>query len=175
LIGPPLLETLKLLTGHSDLQILNKLSSDFKAHYDSSGYKSTVVFLGVAELLKSISANGFDLHIATNKRLKPTTLILEYFELADYFKSIYALDSKNPSYTNKSEMLAGLIEDQGINNKSAVYVGDRAEDLTSALENDMKFIGASWGYRDSKLHARSDIILCGEVNLMPRYLNEGIV
>lgn len=171
LIGPPLIQTLSRLTGIHDLTDLSKLAEDFKAHYDFGGYKSTLAFHGVSELLQECSASRFGLHIATNKRLIPTTLILEHLGWTQYFKSIYALDSSTPSFSSKAVMLSKLLENERINPKSAIYVGDRAEDNQSATENDLKFLGASWGYQDEKLLSDKSVTCCHTVKQFMHYLN----
>jgi phosphoglycolate phosphatase len=83
-IGPPLHETLANLTGSSDAGLIDSLTSSFKNYYDTEGYKATTVFSGVDEMLKQMHAAGAALHIATNKRLLPTHLILKHLGWGDY-------------------------------------------------------------------------------------------
>lgn len=146
LIGPPLDETLRIISGISDLVILNKLADSFKEHYDGAGYKKTLLFEGVNDMLHTLHASGYTLHIATNKRLKPTLLILEYFGWSKIFTSTYALDSAGPRYTNKIEMLSHQLNEQEISPKTAVYVGDSKGDRIASEKNNLHFIQADWGY-----------------------------
>jgi phosphoglycolate phosphatase len=171
LIGPPLMEVLTSITGIDDEVTLSKLAEDFKEHYDIEGYKFTQPFLGVGELLKKCDLYGFRLHIATNKRHSPTTLILDHLGWKNYFKSIYALDSKSPSFRNKGKMLSALLEAENIGSNSAIYVGDRVEDYHSAIANDLNFLGATWGYHDQKLAANKAIICCHKVDEFSQYIN----
>ena len=159
LIGPPLVQTLIALTGITDLEILDKLSEEFKGHYDIGGYRSTQTFFGIPQLLDECSNKGFHMHIATNKRLSPTLLILRLFSWQSYFKSVYTTDSCIPSYEDKSAMLSDLLKKEGVNIGSAIYVGDRMEDKLSARNNDLDFMGALWGYRDPKLASQIDCLL----------------
>ena len=146
LIGPPLDETLRIISGISDLAILNKLVDTFKEHYDKAGYIKTLLFEGVNDMLQSLHAKGYTLHIATNKRLKPTLLILEYFGWENLFSSVYALDSVKPRYVNKIMMLSDQLSAQFIASEDGVYVGDSAGDKIAAVENKLHFIHAEWGY-----------------------------
>ena len=171
LIGPPLMEALTKITGISDISTLNKLADDFKKYYDLGGYRSTKPFFGVGELLKECKFSGHRLHIATNKRLVPTTLILNYFGWKQYFKSIYALDSVSPSFSNKRIMLSALLDVENINLNSAIYVGDRFEDYQSAIDNDLNFLGAIWGYQDQKLVTNEAIICCHKLEQFSQYIN----
>lgn len=145
-IGPPLRETLANLTGSSDAGLLDSLTSSFKNYYDTEGYKATTVFSGVDEMLKQMHAAGAALHIATNKRLLPTHLILKHLGWGDLFASVYALDARSPAFASKAAMIAGLMQDQGIAHLSAAYVGDRPEDGLAADANGLPFYAAEWGY-----------------------------
>lgn len=171
LIGPPLVQTLSRLTGIQESTSLGKLAEDFKKQYDFGGYKSTVPFSGVSELLRECISSGYSLHIATNKRLIPTDLILEYLGWKQYFKSIYALDLISPSFANKASMLSALLVAEKIQHHSAIYVGDRIEDHESAIKNRLKFIGALWGYRDEALLSNNAITCCQSVEKFTQHLN----
>jgi phosphoglycolate phosphatase len=171
LIGPPLVQTLSRLTGIQESTSLSKLTEDFKKQYDFGGYKSTVPFPGVSELLRECISSGYSLHIATNKRLMPTDLILEYLGWNQHFKSIYALDLISPPFANKARMLSALLVDEKILHNSAIYVGDRAEDHESAIANGLEFIGASWGYRDEALLSNNAITCCQNVEQFFQHLD----
>ncbi|MBT8604104.1 HAD hydrolase-like protein [Polynucleobacter paneuropaeus] len=171
IIGPPLIETLTRITGIDDEVILNKLAEDFKGYYDLGGYRATKPFPGIGELLKECNLYGFRLHIATNKRLVPTTLILEHLGWRHYFKSIYALDSKSPSFRDKGAMLLALLDVEKISSNSAFYVGDRVEDYQSAIGNNLNFLGATWGYQDQKLVTNEAINCCPKVEKFSQYIN----
>ncbi len=146
IIGPPLQQALTLLSGSQDLVVLENLSNLFKTHYDTVGYLQTVVFEGVTEMLAALSLTPADLYIATNKRIKPTLLILEHLGWLGYFKGVYALDSVKVLAKNKSEMLTNILLKHGIAPSTAFYVGDRVEDKEAALNNALNFTYASWGY-----------------------------
>lgn len=158
LIGPPLRETLSRLSGVRDEVQLGTMIEEFKQHYDGSGYKATVVFPGVDSMLNDLRGAGFRLHIATNKRLRPTRLILEHLSWTGLFSAVYASDSRTPSFGSKSEMLAVLLESEGVSPNQAVYVGDRSDDRNSATDNALGFIAAMWGYRDEGIIGTSETI-----------------
>lgn len=171
LIGPPLAQTLSRLTGVCEITSLNKLAEDFKRHYDLGGYKATLPFTGVGELLSKCSLSGLSLHIATNKRLKPTTLILEYLGWTQYFKSVYALDLITPPYVNKAVMLTQLLKAEEICQNTAIYIGDRVEDYESAIVSGLDFFGATWGYQDQKLLSNNAITCCHSVPQLLQHLS----
>jgi phosphoglycolate phosphatase len=146
IIGPPLRETLSNLSGFSSSEELDRLATAFKAHYDTEGYKHTKVFPDVAEMLSELSRMQLSLYIATNKRIKPTRLILDHLGWTSYFTGIYALDSLTFSKAQKSDLLKYIVNKYSINSESTLYVGDRREDGDAAAKNHLKFAFAAWGY-----------------------------
>jgi len=169
LIGPPLTQTLMALTGIDNEAALGKLAEEFKGHYDLGGYRSTKAFDGISQLLGGCRNAGFRLHIATNKRLAPTLLILDLFSWQSYFTSVYAIDSRMPRYVSKSEMISDLLNTEKVDIYSAIYVGDRMEDLISARENNLDFIGALWGFLDPKLATQNNCSLFKEIEQFKFY------
>ena len=145
-IGPPLAETLQLLSGSADPALLGRLAEAFKASYDSEGYQATAAFAGVGELLADLAGAGLTLSIATNKRLHPTRLILDHLGWAGHFAHVYALDLFTPRLPDKAAMIGRLLADHGIAREQAIYIGDRSEDGESADANGLPFIAATWGY-----------------------------
>ena len=151
LIGPPLRQTLARISGVEDACLLDSMVEGFKEHYDTAGYKATGVFPGVDSMLRELNELGFHLYIATNKRLKPTRLILEHLGWTSLFDRVYATDSRVPSFASKSEMLSVLLAAEALLRAQSVYVGDRSDDRNAATDNRLIFIAAMWGYRDDDL------------------------
>lgn len=146
IVGPPLLETLEMLTGSTEPALIAELAAHFKASYDTTGYRQTAAYDGVGDMLARMAAGGCRLAIATNKRLHPTRLILQHLGWAGHFDAVYALDMFEPRLPDKATMIARLMADRGIPRDIAVYVGDRSEDGESADANHLPFLAATWGY-----------------------------
>ncbi len=146
LIGPPLLETLQLMTGIPDKVELQGLADDFKRRYDQEALFHTMAYPEVGNALVELVASGRCLHIATNKRLHPTRLILRHLGFEEHFASVYAIDRCDPPYRNKSAILAAQLSEQGIAAHQACYVGDKAEDGNAADANGLAFYFVHWGY-----------------------------
>lgn len=161
-IGPPLRETLRKISGREDEETIAAMATTFVEHYDGSGYRQTKVFTGIDAMLHDLKAMGMRLHIATNKRLRPTQMIIAHLGWSELFCTIYALDLRTPSFLNKSEMLAALLQAEGIAPTQAVYIGDRCDDRKSAQANALPFIAAVWGYRDGDFMANSEDLFAAE-------------
>src|SRR5574338_161305 len=128
-IGPPLRETLTLISGSEDPALLADLAARFAAIYDTTGLLATEAYPGVDAVLRHLAGAGLALSIATNKRIFPTRRILEHMGWDPLFTHIYALDLFEPRLPDK-----------------AVYVGDREEDGLAAELNALPFLAATWGY-----------------------------
>jgi len=150
IIGPPLMETLSMVSDISDKNALNNLAQEFISHYDTLSYKKTIVFPGINKMLNGLKDSGFNLYIATNKRILPTKKIINYLKWNEMFEGVYSLDSFSPSASSKSEVLSKLIESNNLIKDNVVYVGDREEDKIAAVIIDIKFIMASWSYYGKK-------------------------
>jgi phosphoglycolate phosphatase len=146
IIGPPLGETLRLLAGSEDSALIARLADAFRQSYDSSGLLETRAYPGIGDMLRALHAAGMKLSIATNKRIHPTRLIVEYIGWVDIFDSVYALDLFTPPLPDKATMLGRMLIDQRIDKRRAVFVGDRIEDGEAAEANGLPFIVATWGY-----------------------------
>ena len=146
LIGPPLRQTLSNLTGISEAATLDTLTDYFKESYDSEGYRSTLVYDGVAQLLAFLAGEGVPLAIATNKRELPTLKILEFLGWRGYFSRVGAPDSASPPYPNKAALIASVLGDMGVDGAASLYVGDTLGDGEAAQANRMPFLAAGWGY-----------------------------
>lgn len=146
IIGPPLMETLAKLAGTNDLPVLQPLADAFKAIYDETGYRQTMVFAGVDEMLAELSARGYTLHIATNKRILPTRRIVKHLGWEKHFLGVYALDAFDSPLKSKARMLGAILAGRRLNPKDALYIGDRQEDGGAARTNNMRFLLALWGY-----------------------------
>jgi phosphoglycolate phosphatase len=148
LIGPPLIATLRIVSGVNDEKKLQQMADQFKSFYDIQGCLISQPYAAVDDGLKNLVDNGFELHIATNKRFIPTKNILNHLGWDVLFYSVYTLDKVGISFPSKSDMIAKQLKDLVLSKDQAIYVGDRIEDMEAALNNQLNFIGVSWGYGD---------------------------
>lgn len=171
LIGPPLTETLRRLSGCDDDALIQSLTEGFKRHYDTTGVITTDAYPGVEAMLKHFADAGIAMHISTNKRISVTRAILDHLEWGDLFASVYALDMVTPRLPGKTQLLAKQLAEQQLDPASTIYVGDKYEDGEAAEANGLTFHYASWGYGDLRqeqlgigwnwLHAPADLCKCG--------------
>jgi phosphoglycolate phosphatase len=150
LIGLPLIETIARITGEKNLTVLQEMSESFKNDYDQNGVFDTSLYPDVEKALVRLREQGVRIHIATNKRAIPTTLILKNLGIWTYFETVYTPDRRSPPFVTKSDLIAAQLAENRFPLKRCCYVGDKFDDGQAAQENGLKFFLASWGYGDKK-------------------------
>jgi phosphoglycolate phosphatase len=146
LIGPPLPVTLRKLAGDVEPAVLEALVADFRAIYDGEGVMVTKPYPGIVDVIAALAARGCGLHLATNKREKPTLLLLDHLGLTPHFKSVYCLDSRNPGFANKGAMLQIQLVEQALVAADCLYIGDTNHDEQAAAAAGLPFVAVAWGY-----------------------------
>lgn len=147
-IGPPLMPTLRTLSGSDDPELLQTLAAAFKAEYDTHAYQAATVFAGIESFLKRLQQHGLQMYIATNKRILPTTKIMQHLQWAQYFQGVYALDYFTPPVASKKDMVRNIMALHGLTPEATLFVGDRIEDGLAAEGNGLDFAMVTWGYLD---------------------------
>jgi phosphoglycolate phosphatase len=151
LIGPPLTETVASILSIDDIIFLPKVLENFKNHYDGFGYKETLVYSGIEDMLNALNKTNHKLYIATNKRIIPARLIVKMLDWDGFFSETYSLDSFSPPYETKTAMLANLNSKLKKRGQNIIYVGDRRGDEEASSKSGMKFLWAKWGYGEEEL------------------------
>jgi phosphoglycolate phosphatase len=145
-IGPPLRQTLMIISGLPDGADLDRLALDFREVYDTEGYLTTLSYPGVDEMLCELAAHRIPLAIATNKRRVPTLKILDHLGWGGYFRLVGTLDTPGSQHADKASLIKSVLADTGARGPSSPYIGDKWEDGEAASANGMPFFAASWGY-----------------------------
>lgn len=150
LIGPPLAQMLKVVTGLQDTSLISRLAAQFMGAYDDEGYRKTTQFSGVERMLETLSQQGYRLYIATNKRENPTLKILELFGWRSYFEKVYALD-QFIDCSSKGELLEWIVETHAMDVEHTLYIGDRIADHKAAQQAQLGYLMAQWGYEEGEI------------------------
>lgn len=146
LIGPPLKQTLAILTGIANEDVLENLAARFRESYDSDGYKKSLIYPGIEDQLELLYTKKVPLAIATNKRRVPTLKILDHFGWNRHFQVVGTLDKPGTQFKCKAEVISALLYELDVDASAAAYVGDTTADREAATAVGMKFFAAGWGY-----------------------------
>ena len=144
LIGPTLEETALAILTNKNLYLKNQFIKEFQSKYDSEMVLETPIYSNVSTVLQKLKGKGDSLSVLTNKRAIPTHKLINHYKWNNFFDWVACMD-ENPDLKNKSE----LLNKQNVPKKkySEIFlVGDTLDDYTAAINNNINFIYASYGY-----------------------------
>jgi phosphoglycolate phosphatase len=144
-IGPPPRTSFtRLLGGQGDPEEAVRL---YRARYGETGMFEAEVYPGVVEALAALRARGHPLLLCTSKARPFAERIVQHFGIAPYLARVYGaeLDGR---LDDKGDLIAHLLETEGLAAHQACMVGDREYDMRAAARHGMAAIGVLWGYGD---------------------------
>ncbi|GAA1058800.1 HAD hydrolase-like protein [Agromyces bracchium] len=145
-VGPPLLDSLRMTAGFSDVDAWEALNV-YRDHYDDHLLHSPV-FPGVEGVLQGLQAAGLPIALATSKPESMARQVLAHTGLDRYF-TVIAGASDDEARSTKADVVAEALRrlrDLGIDTSEAVMVGDRGYDTLGAAAHDVPTILVEWGY-----------------------------
>ncbi len=158
-IGPPLHVSLAELLGHPPAEQVERALALYRQRFVAEGMFENRVYDGIPELLGKLAAECKRLFVATSKPIDYARPILEHFALDGFFSGIYGAELDGPR-SAKGELLAYLVDSEGLAVAECVMIGDRRMDIEGARANRMAVIAVAWGYgtADELRDARPDAI-----------------
>lgn len=141
----PLIERAFAATGAAaEPEAVPALIGRYLAHYRAHPADHTVVYGGVREELRRLSASGARLGICTNKPDGMTRIVLDALGLSGHFAAILGGDfeRRKPDGEHVRETLRRM-EAEAL---PAVFVGDSATDVTAARNAGLPVVAVSYGY-----------------------------
>jgi phosphoglycolate phosphatase len=144
-IGAPLLELVAILLEPHGQEHHSAIVQAFRADYTATRMYLSSPFAGIREMLERLSREPLRLYIATAKAESAAKPLLERLGLAPYFTRIYGAEL-NGVRTKKAELLAYLLEREGLRGEVCAMIGDRSFDMMGAVANGILPIGVAWGY-----------------------------
>lgn len=145
-IGPPIDQVLTAVNGEANLDTIKRFVEAFKLHYDNKGYKKSKLYDDVESVLHFLLKNKLNVFIATNKRVKPTKLILDYLSINKYFNGIYCPDILELQFKNKTDLIAHILSTNSLILNETIMIGDTMHDGLAADENKLDFALVEYGY-----------------------------
>lgn len=145
-VGPPLNQTFHDLYGipweHTMEAILH-----YRHYYNQmGGIFENKPYPGIEKLLEELKTAGKHLLVATSKPLPMAQIVMDHFNLTQYFEHICGgtLDEKG---CIKSVIVAQAVELCGENAEGRILmIGDREHDVIGAAKNKLPCAGVLWGY-----------------------------
>ncbi|MDL2293539.1 HAD-IA family hydrolase [Ruminococcaceae bacterium OttesenSCG-928-D13] len=170
-IGPPLDEIFNEVCGFTGPQI-DQAVEDFRAYFSRQGINENALYPGMDSLLASLRDAGRVLHVATSKPTDFAEIILDNFNIAQYFTIVRGSGLTHVGRP-KAEVVAEVLADGGINPADAVMVGDRRHDVIGARACGLPCVGVLFGYGGrAELEAAQADAIADDVAHLGRILAE---
>ena len=143
-IGPPLLDSLRVLTG--DEAKAHRALCHYRERFGQVGLFENRLYDGVLPGLAALSsASGVRLFIATSKPKVFAERILSHFGLDPFFETVFGAELDG-THSDKSHLLDYALTRSRSDPSAAVMIGDRRHDMLGALNNGIRAIGVTYGY-----------------------------
>ncbi|QKZ02306.1 HAD family hydrolase [Pseudomonas eucalypticola] len=143
-IGPPLLQAFMQFYGFDEAKAWQAVNF-YRERFKVTGLYENEVFEGVIELLETLVAQGRHLYVATSKPWEFAREIARHFDFAKHFKVIYGSELDG-TRTNKVELLAHLLKEEGLDPAHTLMIGDRKHDLIGARANGLDVVAVGYGF-----------------------------
>ena len=143
-IGPPLLQAFMQYYAFDEARAWQAVNF-YRERFKVTGLYENEVFEGVIELLQTLEAQGRHLYIATSKPWEFAREIARHFNFAKHFKVIYGSELDG-TRTNKVELIAHILEQEGLEPATTLMIGDRKHDLIGARSNGLDCVAVGYGF-----------------------------
>lgn len=142
-IGPPVIKSFKKTYNLTDEKSI-EISNYFREIYKNKYLLKAKVYDGIFELLDLLRENNKKIAIATYKRDDYAKMLLSHFKIDKYCDFIQGADFENR--LTKSDIVKICIDELKADTSNTVLIGDSISDFIGAKENNIDFIGVSYGF-----------------------------
>lgn len=131
--------------------------------------KDVKPFVGMPDVIEKLHAEGHELFIVSHNTVSNIHSFLHHHKLHTYFLEIYG----GVGLFGKGRALRGLLKDQNLEAKDAVYIGDEGRDIRAARSVRMPVVAVSWGFaRSADLEALRPTALAAKPEDIIKILEE---
>src|SRR5690349_13013440 len=165
-IGPSIREGLgQLLNGRGDTE---EAVRRYRERYSAWGLYQAAVYPGILQALACHRARGTRLILCTAKFHGFARRVADHFGLTPFLSGVYGseLDGR---LEDKAELIAHLLEAEGLQPDGVCMVGDRKHDVLAAAAHGIPTIGVLWGFggRDELESAGAAMLIQHAGELLP--------
>ncbi|BFH63612.1 HAD hydrolase-like protein [Paenibacillus azoreducens] len=143
-IGPPLAQSFREIHAFSELDSVSAVEK-YREYFKDKGIYENELYDGIKDLLGNLTEQGRKLIVATSKPAVFANEVLRHFGIGSFF--VYVCGSNlDGTLSDKSEIIAAVIEKMDVNKDRAIMIGDRKHDIIGAHNNGMASIAVGYGY-----------------------------
>lgn len=130
----------------ADAETIDQLLEHFKTYYDEHCTDATKPYVGIPELLKSLSEQGVAVAVASNKYQHAVTRIIDhYFPDVPFVAKLGQVAGRptkpDPSIVFEILNIHPTLKDE------VLYIGDSGVDMETARRACVESVGVTWGFR----------------------------
>lgn len=147
-IGPPIYKSLQKFYGLNRKRALEG-HARFREVYEEKYLYDAFLYSNIPAVLRELYSKNYELSVATYKKEDHAISLLKYFSIYQYFNIVKGSNDDN-SFT-KTDIVSDCITKLNIHNKSdIILIGDSYSDLEAANNNNVDFLGVTYGFGFSK-------------------------
>lgn len=143
-IGSPLQQAFSELLDPPHKHLIEQMIAYYRERYATFGMFENKPYEGVKEMLENLRNEGHRLFVATSKPTVFATKILIHFKLSEYFEEIFGSELDG-SRSDKGDLLRYIKKTKSLGDR-LLMVGDRNFDMNAARQNNLDFLGVTYGY-----------------------------
>ena len=144
-VGPSLMDSFSSLFQMSEEQAEEAVRLYRENYVQNKALYDLEVYDGMRETLRKLKENGSFLAIVTSKPHSITDLVVDHFELRQYFDYITGPELSDPS-SDKSKLIRRAMEALGAVPEETVMTGDTRYDVEGAAACGIASCGVTYGY-----------------------------
>lgn len=133
--------------GQSTEEVVQRMASIFIPYYDAHKCDFTRPYDGIPAMLKTITAAGVRLAVASNKYQDGAEKLVHHFFGEYDFVRILGQREGQPIKPDPAIVDQILAEVPSITKSETVYVGDSNVDMQTGANAEVRTIGVTWGFR----------------------------
>jgi phosphoglycolate phosphatase len=170
-VGPPIAVSMRRLLEQYGDDRVDQAVTIYRARYSEVGIYGCTAYPGVVGMLDALRNAGLTMHIATSKRRDFADRVIDHLALRSYVHGVYGA-LPGGGLDDKQDLLAHILSVEGIAPSDAVMIGDRLHDMHAARHNDIRPIGALWGYggREELLASGAAAVAAAPADVVPLVL-----
>ncbi len=152
IIGLSLHRAVETLFPDSDVDQLDRISTNYRRHFFADTEHVSELFNGAADVIRDLHASGYYLAVATGKGRHGLDIALNKTGLAHYFHITRCADETRSK--PDPMMLDEILTDLDLDVEQAIMVGDTSYDVEMASNIKMDSIAVTYGMHD-KTHLQT--------------------
>ncbi len=144
-VGPPLRRSFATYLERVGGGEAERALALYRQRFGRQGWRENTVYEGIPEVLSTLRMAGHQLLLATAKPRVYAQRIVAHFHLAPHLSAVHGseLDGR---HSDKAELIAHILEHEGLAAKQCVMVGDRGDDMRAARDHGIPGVGVLWGF-----------------------------